>query len=126
MTAASTIDRARADLAGRTYFLRLTPGEQEQAVAALARQLAIFDSPIGRAAAKVSRAADTFAAAIDDFLASFPDEEAAIAACRAADPERADHFAATPELLRGVETMLDLVLPDLDHCAPPELAQSYP
>lgn len=125
--------RAIIDLSARPYWSELPREEQAREVEALARRLVLFESPIGKLAAAVSKAAGELADAYEDFLEQFPDSDAAIAAANRAfyaaglswkpgDPFGGDHFAQTPEIVRHLLWTLEhLEFPQLEHCDAPEL-----
>ncbi len=127
---------ALADLQRRPWFTALGPKERAAAVAQLARRLALFEAPIGQAAAKVSRLAGALADAFEEFRREFPTADAAEAAGRAALAEAgltqegeeftADHFRETPVALAHMLFTLEAFFPSLAHCDPPELLGQEP
>lgn len=79
MSADALLAEARARLNQNPRFATAhTPAEQEVCVRRVARELALFRSPIGRKAAAVYAAAAALDQAVKDFLTEYPDSREAI------------------------------------------------
>ena len=133
----SAIARARVDRSLRSYFASLKPEEQEENVLDFAREIALFESPIGSLIRDLAETSTEFQTAIDNFLDACPTSKKAAAAVRAAwrkanlsppvtddlhdDPWDGRGFERFREELKSIQLILRLFFDTMTDFNPPDV-----